>query len=369
MTTLTHLECSLCKRTYEPAGVRGRCDCGGILLARYDLESTRLSWSREWLGNAPATMWRYAPLLPVANPAFIVSLGEGMTPLLRLPRLAEKLGAKDLWIKDEGVNPTASIHARGFSCAVSTALERGIRQVTITSPGDPAGALAAYAAAAGIEARVVIPPDAPEASFLECNACGATVASEAASEEWFSMGAFVEPYRLEGTKTAGFEIAEQFRWELPDAILFPTGRGGGLVGLWKAFDELEAVGWISSKRPRLISVEPQFAVPRPASSAAKPLVQQAVTASGGVSIPIGFQEMLDAGIELASTEGIFPAPEGGACVAALRRLLREGMLRPEERTVLVNTASGHKHTEVYATRFPRTAFTEADKLGGLITPR
>ena len=304
MTTLSHLECSRCHKKLDSATLRNLCECGGPLLARYDLASTRLSWSREWLAHAPSTMWRYAPLLPVANPNAIVSLGEGMTPLLRARRLGDALGLKDLWIKDEGVNPAASVEARGFSCAISMAVERGIRQVSVAIAGDPASALTAYAAAAGLQGRA----DGDE------------------------------PYYLEGIKTVGLELAEQFRWELPAVILAPSGVI--VSGLEKAFDELEAIGWISSRRPRLIAAEPP---------------------------PIA--DMLEAGLEIARTEGIFPSPDCGACLLKLRSLAAEGAVQPDERIVMVNPASGLKHAAAYSTRLPRASLTEQDKLGGLITPR
>ncbi|HSW49478.1 MAG TPA: pyridoxal-phosphate dependent enzyme, partial [Bryobacteraceae bacterium] len=212
MTTLTHLECSLCGRMVAPETLQNLCECGGPLLARYDLESTRLSWSREWLGNAPPTMWRYAPLLPVADPASIVSLGEGMTPLVRSRRLGERLGARELWIKDEGINPAGSVKARGFSCAVSMTVERRIPRVSIAASGNAASVLAAYAAAAGIEAEVVLPPDVPQSGFVGSSVCGARVSFGTAVPNGHSLGAFEEPYRVEGTKTLGFEIAEQFHW-------------------------------------------------------------------------------------------------------------------------------------------------------------
>jgi threonine synthase len=396
MTTLTHLECSLCQRHYDPSAARGVCDCGGVLLARYDLESTRLSWSREWLGNAPATMWRYAPLLPVMDPVCIVSLGEGMTPLMRARRLGEAAGAADLWIKDEGLNPTGSIKARGFSCAVSMAVERGISRVSVATTGNAAGALAAYAAVAGVKARVALPVGSPRANFLEASACGAEVVwgTPAGEEEWFQMGAFLEPYRVEGTKTLGFEIAEQSRWELPDAIVFPTGSGSGLVGLWKAFDELETIGWISSKRPKMFAVQAAGCGPvveaferemedcqecpdpftlaaslRVAKPVAGRLILQVLRKSGGAAVAVTDQEMLDAGLELARTEGVFASPEGAAGVAALRGLLRAGWVKPQDRVVLCVTASGHKSAEAYSTRFPGQFEGEQDKLGGLITPR
>jgi len=336
MTTLSHLECSRCSKTFDSAAIRNLCECGGPLLARYDLAATRLSWSREWLGHAPSTMWRYAPLLPVANPNSIVSLGEGMTPVVRARRLGGMLGLKDLWIKDEGVNPAASVEARGFSCAVSMAVERGVRAVTVSSPPSDGGAFAAYAAAAGIEAAVVL---SSEVGFLEPSAYGAKVVFGTPA------GAFGEPYYLEGIKTLGLEIAEQFRWDLPAAILAPSeprasASGSIVAAIEKAFDELEAIGWISSRRPKMIAVQPG-------------------------SLP----DMLEAGLELARTEGIFPAPVGGACLIALRKLLAEQALSPDERIVLVNPAAGLKYAAAYATRLPRPSLTEQDKLGGLITPR
>ena len=408
MTTLTHLECSLCGRTFEAGKIHNLCECGGPLVARYDLESTRLSWSREWLGHAPATMWRYAPLLPVANPNSIVSLGEGMTPLVRARRLGETLGAQELWIKDDGVNPTGSFKARGLSCAISMAVELNIPQVVIPSAGNAGGALAAYAAAAGIKAHVYMPSDVPQANFVECQVCGADVtlvdgqiqdcgriASErAAREGWFDMGTLKEPYRVEGKKTMGFELAEQFRWELPDAILYPTGGGVGLIGMWKAFEELEAIGWISGKRPKMIAVQAEgcrpvveafergedqcrfwenastlasgLRVPNPLGGH---LILKILRASGGTAVAVSDQDMLDAGLALAKTEGIFAAPEGAASVAALGKLFAEGSLSPGERIVIYNMGAGQKCLEAYSTRFPRAAFTEHDKLGGLITPR
>jgi threonine synthase len=397
MTTLIHLECSLCRRSYDPSAARGMCECGGVLLARYDLENTRLSWSREWLGHAPATMWRYAPLLPVMDPASIVSLGEGMTPLFRARRLGQAAGGVDVWIKDEGLNRSGSVKAGGLSCAVSMAVERAIARVSVCTTPNAAGALAAYAAAAGLRARVALPPGTPAANSLEARACGAEVVcgvDAGADPEWFQMGAFLEPYRVEGAKTLGFEIAEQSRWELPDAIVFPTGSGGGLVGLWKAFEELEALGWIGPKRPRMIAVQAEGCrplvdafereledceeCPDPFTIAAgmrvsKPLagrmILKTIRESGGAAVAVTDQQMLDAGLELARVEGVYASPEGAATVAALPRLSAEGRLKSGDRVVLCITASGHKNAEAYATRFPGMTGGEPDKLGGLITPR
>jgi threonine synthase len=358
MTTLTHLECGLCGRKYEAGMIHGVCECGGPLLARYDLENARRGWSREWLGNAQTNMWRYAPLLPVANPGSIVSLGEGLTPLLRARRLGEALGAGNLWIKNDGVNPTGTSKAREFSCVISMAVELGIRKVAVASAGNAAAALAAYAAAAGLEACVYLPRDVPRSFWVECQALGAQVRL---GKEWIDKSAWQEPYRVEGAKTAGYEIAEQSRWELPDAIVCPQGDGVGLVGMWKAFEEMEAIGWISERRPKIIAVQPQ--------GAHHGEDRREIGESGATTIAVSDQDALDAGIELAALEGIFAAPEGAACVAALRRLLAESVLRSDERIVILNPASGENYVEAYSARFPRFDVTEQDKLGGLITPR
>ncbi len=408
MTTLTHLECSACGAQYDPREPRNLCRCGGALLARYDLETARQSWSRDWIRNGPASMWRYTPVLPVHHPTAIVTLGEGMTPLVRASRLGERIGAANLWIKDEGLNPTGTFKARGLACAVSMALELGIRKITIPSAGNAGGALAAYAAAAGIEAHIFMPRDVPQSNYIECRAYGARVtlvdglvgdcarlaAERAQAEGWFDMSTLKEPYRVEGKKTMGYEVAEQMGWTLPDAILYPTGGGVGLIGMWKAFGELEQLGWTVGKRPRMIAVQAEgcqpvvraFArgeertklferaatvasglrVPKPFGDA---LILKILRESDGTAVAVSDQEIIEAGLELAKSEGIFAAPEGAACVPALRKLLANGVLKPEERIVVFNTGSGLKYPELYATRFPRTAASEQDKLGGLITPR
>jgi len=408
MTTLTHLQCSLCQKTYQPGKVYNLCECGGPLLVRYDLELARRSWNPEWIKAGPSTMWRYAPVLPVAKPGSIVSLGEGMTPLIRASRLGARLGAENLWIKDEGLNPTGSFKARGLSCAISMAVELGIRKVAIPSAGNAASALAAYAAAAGMEAHIFMPRDVPQSNYIECKAFGARVTlvdgliSDCAKlvaagkdrEGWFDMSTLKEPYRIDGKKTMGYEVAEQFNWELPDAIFYPTGGGVGLIGMWKAFEEMEALGWVGSQRPKMIAVQPEGCQPvvrafergqarcefweNAATVAAglrvpKPLgdflILEALRASGGTAVAVSDTELMDAGVELATEEGMFAAPEGAACVAALRKLLASGFLKPPERIVIYNTGAGLKYLEAYSTRFPRHAASEQDKLGGLITPR
>lgn len=407
MPKATHLECSLCNQRFEAGSVVNLCGCGGPLLVRYDLDKIRRHWKRRDVALGPSSMWRYAPVLP-PDDASVVTLGEGWTPLTRARRLGERLGASAVWVKDEGQNPTASFKARGLACAISMCVELGIRSTAIPSAGNAAGALAAYAAAAGIEAHIFMPRDVPQSNYLECMAYGAhvtlvdglisdcarMVAERAPAEGWFDVSTLKEPYRVEGKKTMGYEVAEQMDWELPDAIFYPTGGGVGMIGMWKAFDEMERLGWIGSRRPKMIAVqadgcqpvvrafeedEPRsrffegartlasgLRVPKPLGDF---LVLQAVRQSGGTAVAVSDAEMLDCGIQLADDEGIFAAPEGAACVAALRKLLGSGFLRPEDRVVLYNTGSGLKYPEAYSTRFPRAAAGEQDKLGGLITPR
>ncbi|MDX2180385.1 MAG: threonine synthase [Bryobacteraceae bacterium] len=408
MTTITHLECSMTGERYPAGTIQNLSSGGWPLLVRYDLDAARRNWNRDWIPSGPTSMWRYAPVLPVRNPASIVSLGEGLTPMVRSGRLAEKLGCADLWIKDDGVNPTGSFKARGLSCAISMAKELGITKVAIPSAGNAASALAAYAAAAGMEAHIFMPSDVPQANYIECKAFGARVtlvdglisdcakivAERKDREGWFDVSTLKEPYRIEGKKTMGYEIAEQFQWSLPDAIFYPTGGGVGIVGMWKAFAEMEALGWIGSKRPKMIAVQAEgcqpvvrafeqgaersefwqnaatvssgLRVPKPLGDF---LILKAVRESGGTAIAVSDPESLDAGLELAALDGIFAAPEGAACVAALQKLLANGFLKPEERIVIYNTGAGLKYLEAYSTRYPRYAGGEADKLGGLITPR
>jgi threonine synthase len=407
MPKATQLECSICASRYPADAINNLCTCGGPLLVRYDLDTIRTRWLRRDVPNGPATMWRYAPVLPPSSSA-IVSLGEGWTPLLHARRLGSRIGAESLWVKDEGLNPTASFKARGLACAISMCVELGIQKVAIPSAGNAASALAAYAAAAGIEAHIFMPRDVPQSNYIECKAygadvtlvdglisdCGRIVAELGPQEGWFDVSTLKEPYRIEGKKTMGYEVAEQMGWELPEAIFYPTGGGVGMIGMWKAFDEMERLGWIGSRRPKMIAVQAEgcqpvvrayneneprsrfyegaqtlasgLRVPKPLGDF---LVLNAVRESGGTAIAVSDEEMLDSGAQLAAEEGIFAAPEGAACVAAAQKLLANGFLKPTDRIVLYNTGSGLKYLEAYSTRFPRTAATEQDKLGGLITPR
>jgi len=392
MPNVSHLECSLCGQRFAANQIHNLCSCGGALLVRYDLDKIRKSWTRESLAQAKPDLWRYWPVLPVNHRESVVSLGEGMTPLIETKRLGAAVGAKDLWVKDEGLNPTGSFKARGMSAAISMARELGITKIAVPSAGNAASAAAAYSAAAGIEAHIFMPMDVPQANFIECKAlgaqvtlvnglisdCGRIVNERKDKEGWFDVSTLKEPYRIEGKKTMGYEVAEQFGWKLPDAIFYPTGGGVGLIGMWKAFDEMQTLGWIGSERPKMIVVQAAGCQPmvrafergdqraefwQDASTVAaglrvpKPLgdklILDAVRGSGGTAIAVNDEELIDAGIELASLEGMFVAPEGAACIPALRKLLATGFLKPSERIVIYNTGAGLKYLEAYAQRFPR----------------
>jgi threonine synthase len=408
MTTLTHLECSACPKRYEAGKAWNLCECGAPLLVRYDLAAARQGWSREWLASGPSSMWRYAPVLPVSQPSALVTLGEGWTPLIKARNYGASAGLPNLWVKDEGINPTGSFKARGLACAISMCKELGISKVALGSAGNAASATAAYAAAAGIEAHIFMPKDVPQANYIECMSfgarvtlvdglisdCGRMVAERKAAEGWYEINTLKEPYRIEGKKTMGYEVAEQFRWRLPKAILYPTGGGVGLIGMWKAFEEMEALGWTGPERPKMIVVQADgcapvvrafeqgkdrcefwenantvsagLRVPKPLGDA---LILRAVRDSGGTCVAVSDRASLEAGARLARLDGIFAAPEGAACFAALDRLVQSGFLTADDEVLVYNTGAGLKYLEAYSTLFPRTAGGEADKLGGLITPR
>jgi threonine synthase len=385
-TAVTHLECSRTGEKFEAGKIHNVSTAGWPLLVRYDIESLRKRWDRDALAEAPRSMWRYGPLLPVRLAANIVSLQEGFTPLHRLERLGPRLECDDLWLKDEGVNPTGSFKARGLSCAISMCRELGIRKVAIPTAGNAGGALAAYAAATGIDAYVFMPRDVPQANYVEARSFGAKVtlvdglisdcakrvAAGKATENWFDVSTLKEPYRIEGKKTMGLEAAEQFAWDLPDAIFYPTGGGVGMIGMWKAFAELEQLGWIGKKRPKMIAVQAENCAPivrafeqnaefsefwQNASTLASGLrvpkalgdflVLQAVRDSGGTALAVSDLEMMNACENLANSEGLFVAPEGGACLAALAKLRRSGFLKKDERILIYNTGSGYKYLEAW----------------------
>lgn len=401
------LACSRCQKRYAPDLLRNVCECGAPLLVNYDLAQIRREWDRASFQGAVNSMWRYAPVLPVGFDE-AVTLAEGWTPLVRARSLGTAIGSSQLWVKDEGRNPTNSFKARGLSCAVTMAKKLGARKLAIPSAGNAASALAAYAALAGLEAHIFMPRDVPQANFVECKAfgakvtlvdglisdCGRIVTERKEQEGWFDVSTLKEPYRIEGKKTMGYEVAEQFQWTLPDAIFYPCGGGVGLIGMWKAFAEMEELGWIDSKRPKMIAVQAEGCAPITRAfregELASELFQDAYTVASGLRVPkalgdflvldavrkshgqamsVSDADMMHAALLLARKEGIFAAPEGGACVAAASQLLKDGFLCPDDRIVIFNTGSGLKYLEAYATRFPRQGSSEQDKLGGLITPR
>ncbi len=385
MNYLKQLVCPKCGAVLAKRHVHGLCRCGSPLLVEYDLEAARNHWSRASLASGLSTIWRYAPLLPVRKETNIVSLGEGWTPLIHARRLGDELGLHRLYIKDESGNPTGSFKARGLSAAVSMAKELGIRKLAIPSAGNAAGALAAYAAHAELEAFVFMPADTPKANICETEVfgarvelvnglitdCGRIVAERKEKEGWFDVSTLKEPYRIEGKKTMGYELAEQMDWHLPDVILYPTGGGTGLIGMWKAFREMEALGWIGPKRPRMVSVQAAGCAPvvrafHNNQIAAEPwqhahtiasglrvpraigdfLILRALRESRGTAVGVPDDELIDSIKLCGRLEGLFLCPEGAACVPALRRLLSAGWLGPRETVVIYNTGTGLKYLDV-----------------------
>lgn len=382
-TGAAHLECTACGKTYESEKLwRLSPCCEKPLYARYDLERLRETFRPSTLAGRPATLWRYAEVLPVRDPARRLSLGEGFTPLIDAPRLADALGVERIWIKDEGQNPTASFKARGLALAVARAWELGVSEVAIPTAGNAGSATAAYAAAAGLVAHVVAPADTPRPILEEIEALGAhlelvnglitdaarRVAEGARDHGWFDLSTLREPYRVEGKKTMGYELFEQLGGRLPDVIIYPTGGGTGLVGMWKAFDEMERLGWIGPERPRMISVQAAGCAPivrawDAGREAAEPwedahtyasglrvpraigdfLILRAVRQSGGAAVAVPDEAMREAVRLVGKTTGIFAAPEGGATAAAVPLLLERGLLRRDEEIVLFNTGSGLKY--------------------------
>ncbi|MCA1797982.1 MAG: threonine synthase [Xanthomonadaceae bacterium] len=386
LSCLTHFECTRTGAKYPRGALLTLSDAGAPLFARYDLERAAATLSRASLRGRRADMWRYAEVLPDWAGAAPLSLGEGWTPLAEVERLRDALRCPHLFIKDESSNPTGSFKARGLSCAVNGALARRATAFAVPTAGNAGGALAAFAAAAGVPAHVFMPADTPAAFALECRAFGATVelidglidecgrqvAARAPKAGWHNVSTLKEPFRVEGKKTMGYEVAEQLAFELPDVIVYPTGGGTGLIGMWKAFDEMEELGWIGSRRPRMVSVQAAGCAPivqafADGADAAAPwpdahtvasglrvpsavgdfLMLRALRDSGGHALAVEDDAMLAAGRELARLTGIFPAPEGGAALAALYRLLDEGLVDRDERIVLFNTGSGYKYADAY----------------------
>ncbi|MGH9318061.1 MAG: threonine synthase [Thermoanaerobaculia bacterium] len=376
-----HLTCTKCGAQYERDRRLNVCPaaaCSGALFSRY--HPPRLE--RDAARDRPRTIWRWHEMMPVEDPANIISLGEGGTPLLCADRLASRSGFADLWIKDESGNPTGSFKARGLSASVSRAKELGHTKIAIPTAGNAGSAAAAYAAKAGMECHVFMPEDTPPAFRLECERygakvtlvpgliddCGRIVAENAAREEWHVVSTLKEPYRVEGKKTMGYELAEDFRWELPDAIFCPTGGGTGLIGMWKAFEEMEEMGWIGPKRPKMFAVQAEGCAPIPKAFAEgksvaetwpnahtyasglrvpKPfadyLILRYLHESGGGAVAVTDDEIRKACGEIGAAEGLFVAPEAGAAWAAAKNLAATRRLDPKARIVLLNTGSGFKY--------------------------
>lgn len=386
LSYLSHLQCSGCGKEFTFTEIHTFCpDCQSPLLSIYDLTKVRQEADRDEISSRRKGMWRWHEMLPVQDLENIVFLGEGDTALLRLKNLAKELGLTNLFVKDESTNPTGSFKARGLAAAVSRAKELGVKKVIIPTAGNAGGAMAAYAARAGIQAIIYMPKDTPRANIEESRIAGAEVVlvdglisdaagmagEKARAEGWFDLSTFKEPYRVEGKKIMGYELAEAFDWSLPDVIIYPTGGGTGLVGMWKAFAELEALGWLeNTKRPRMVAVQADGCAPvikafetgarfcdfwtnahtiasglRVPKSFADALILNDLRESNGTAVAVSDESILEAQRQLGMHEGIFPAPEGAATLAALKVLLQQKWISPDENVVLFNTGSGLKYLE------------------------
>lgn len=387
---ITHLECSATGERYEAGKVHGLSKAGKPLLVRYDLKALAGAVSKEALATRTEGFWRYKEFLPVAEQENRISIGEVMTPLIRTPRIEQKLGGGELLVKDEGRLPTGSFKARGLALAVSMAKELGLSHLAMPTNGNAGAALAAYASRAGMRSTVFCPDDTPAANVEEIalqggdvwrvngliNDCGKIVGEGKDKVGWFDVSTLKEPYRIEGKKTMGLELAEQLGWELPDVIFYPTGGGTGLIGMWKAFDELEKIGWIGAKRPRMVAVQATGCAPIvkawEAGEEHAPLWENAHTVAAGIRVPIavgdfliiravneseGFaiavedDDILDAQAEMAKDEGLLLCPEGAATYAAYRRSLADGRVAKSDRVVLYNCATGLKYPMPKVTQF------------------
>jgi threonine synthase len=385
MSFARQILCARCDKRFGLSELLNLCSCGSPLLVRYDVEQAKAALDPSSFAERIGSLWRYRELLPLQDDANLISLGEGYTPLLDAKNLAGELGLGRLWIKDEAQNPTGSFKDRGLSVAISRAKELGVKKAAIPSAGNAGGSFAAYAARAGIEAHVFMPRDTPMANQIEVaqygaeltlvdgliNDCGRIVAERKATEGWFDISTLKEPHRVEGKKTMGYEIAEQLGWRLPDVIIYPTGGGTGLIGMWKAFGELEELGWIGAKRPRMVSVQASGCAPivkafQENKSAADPwwngqtiaaglrvpqavgdfLMLRALRESHGTALSVSDGEMLAEIPRIGKAEGIFFCPEGAACVAALRWLVKSGWIRRDDEVLIFNTASGLKYLDV-----------------------
>jgi len=384
---LSHLECGFCGGRLDADRLWNLCPaCQKPLLVRYDLEAARAAFTPAILASREPTMWRYRELLPLRDDTFKLCLGEGFTPLFRAARLEREIGHGPLYIKDESLNPTGSFKARGLAAAISRAFELGIKAVSIPTAGNAGCAMSAYAALAGLEAHVFMPADVPRPFINECRVLGANVtlidglitdcgkAARQGVEKFgrFDVSTLKEPYRIEGKKTMGYELAEQMNWTLPDVVIYPTGGGTGLVGMWKAFDEMDKLGWIGSERPRMVTVQAEGCAPmvkafhegrefaemwpnartiadgmRVPAAVGDFLILRALRESGGTAVAVPDTEILESTFLMGKATGIWPAPEGGATLAAFLRLRKDGWIRDGESVVLFNTGSGAKYSHIW----------------------
>jgi len=398
---MTHLECSLTGERYDADSVQNLSKAGKPLLARYDLQAVARRLSREELASRPAGMWKWRELLPLPEGAEPVSLGEPETPLILLDRIGARHGVRAPIVKDEGRLPTGSFKARGMATAVSMAKHFGVKRIAIPTNGNAGAALAAYAARAGIETLIICPAETPDINVRETatygaqviiadgqiDECGRIVGEGAAAGRWFDCSTLKEPYRLEGKKVMGLELAEQFGWELPDVIFYPTGGGTGLIGMWKGFDELERIGLIGSKRPRMIAVQASGCAPmvrawenggeyaerwegaatmatgiRVPKAVGDFLILRAVRESGGAAIAVEEDAIAEAVDDAAREDGMLLCPEGGAVLAAWRQALERGLIGRDERAVLFNCANGNKYPLPNRARTMSLAEMDAKKL-------
>jgi len=393
LSYLSHLECARCRRTYQDDALRGTCECGAPLLCRYRLDDLRRAVRRDDMVGREASLWRYRELLPVRDPARAVTLGEGFTPLLPL-HWGERAGLPRLLVKDEGRNPTGTFKARGAAVAVSRLRELGVRRVVVSSSGNAGDAWAVYCRRAGIMATIILPDDAPTPMLVETvlaggelytfgghNSRGSRLArAYAASHEAFCPNTFQEPYRAEGKKTMGLELAEQLGWRMPDVVVYPTGGGVGLIGIWKAFTELRELGWIEGPLPRFVLAQYEGCAPLVDAFAAgrdecrpwpdiatlpgglrspKPmadfLVLDILRETGGAAIAVSNEDALAAVREVMLSDGLFLCPEGGTTIIAIRELLRRREIRPDETVVAINTGSGLKYSALLPVAVQRVA--------------
>ena len=391
-SALSHLECSRCGTGYDAHQVQGTCTCGAPLLVRYDIERVSAQVSREEIGGRPPDLWRYHELLPVTDARRVISLGEGMTPLLPMPRLGQSIGVPGLWMKDEGLTPTGTFKARGAAVGVSRAAELGVSGVAMPTNGNAGAAWAVYAARAGLRSLIVMPAAAPSIPRAECAAAGAELylvnghigdagamiaAALPGRPGYQNVSTLKEPYRLEGKKTMGYEIAEQLGWRLPDVIVYPAGGGVGIIGIYKAVQELRDLGWVNGKLPRLVAVQASGCAPIVAAFAAgaaesQPwpnprtvafgitvpkalgdfLVLDAVRGTGGTAVAVDDEDLLADQREIARLEGSLICPEGAACVTAVRQLREAGWLAASDEVVVLNTGTGLKYPDLIAVDVP-----------------